>query len=109
MENTETYRVKVSTPNCFLIFRGKKLRTPVECHGVFEKELLLLKAQIKRGSLKHEIIKEKDVEEKNVKYLVIEKIEKRDEDIKVEELYDPNLNSDSIMDQLIAEEKVSKK
>jgi hypothetical protein len=99
----------VSAPNCFLIFRGKKLRTPVECHGVSEKELLLLKAQIKRGSLKHEIIKEKDVEEKDVKYLVIEKIEKRDEDIKVEELYDPDLNSNSIMDQLIAEEKVSKK
>lgn len=106
MENIVTYRVRVFTPNCFLIFRGKKLRTPVECHNVFEKELDLLKSQIKKDALKYEIIKEVDVEEKDVKPVVIRK---RDRDIKVEELYDPDIDSNSIMDQLIAEEKASKK
>jgi hypothetical protein len=106
MENIVTYRVKVFTPNCFLIFRGKKLRTPVECHDVFEKELDVLKAQMKKDSLKYEIIREVDVKEKDVKPLVIEK---RDIDIKVEELYNPDIDSNSIMDQLIAEEKASKK
>jgi hypothetical protein len=106
MENIVTYRVKVFTPNCFLIFRGKKLRTPVECHDVFEKELDVLKAQMKKDSLKYEIIREVDVKEKDVKPLVIEK---RDIDIKVEELYNPDIDSNSIMGQLIAEEKASEK
>lgn len=106
MENIVTYRVRVFTPNCFLIFRGKRLRTPVECHDVFEKELDFLKLQIKKDALKYEIIREVDVKEKDVKPLVIEK---RDKDIKVEELYNPDTDSNSIMDQLIEEEKASKK
>jgi len=104
MENDLTYRVKVFTPNSFLIFRGKKLRTPVECHNVFEKELDVLKLQIHRDSLKYEIVREIDIEEEYIEPLVVEK---RDKDVKVEELYDPDNDSNSIMDQLIAEEKVS--
>jgi len=106
MENDLTYRVKVFTPNSFLIFRGKKLRTPVECRNVFEKELPVLKLQIKRDSLKYEIIREVDITEEDVEALVVEK---RDKDVKVEELYDPDVDSNSIMDRLIAEEKVSEK
>ena len=106
MENIVTYRVKVFTPNCFLVFRGKRVRTPVECHNVFEKELPVLKAQIKKDALKYEIVEETDVEEPDIKVLVIEK---RDIDVKIEELYDVDPNSDSIMDQLIAEEKASEK
>ena len=106
MENDATYRVKVFTPNCFLIFRGKKLRSPVECRGVFEKELDVLKLQMQKGSFKYEIVNEADVIEKYIKPLVVEK---DDLDIKVEELYDPDVESDSIIDRLIAEEKVIKK
>ncbi len=107
MENDTTYRVKVFTPNCFLIFRGKKLRTPVECRGVFEKELDVLKLQMLKGSFKYEIINEVDVIETYIKPLVVEK---NDQDIKVEELYNPDVvESDSIIDRLIAEEKVTKK
>ncbi len=104
MENIVTYRVKVFTPNCFLVFRGKRVRTPVECHNVFEKELPVLKAQIKKDALKYEIVEETDAEEPDIKVLVIEK---RDIDVKIEELYEVDPNS--IMDQLIAEEKAFEK
>ena len=100
----ERYRVKVSGTNAFIIFRGKKLRTPVECHNVNENELRLLKAQFHKDALKHEIIKEVDVEEITVEPLVIEK---HDVDVKVEELYDPDVEHNSIMDRLIAEEKAT--
>lgn len=106
MENDVTYRVKVSTPNCFLIFRGKKLRTPVECCGVFEKELPVLKLQMKKGGFKYEIVNESDIIEKYIKPLVLDK---NDQDIKVEELYNSKDDYNSIIDQLIAEEKVIKK
>ena len=106
MENTLTYRVKVFTPNCFLVFRSKRLRTPVECHNVFESELEVLKTQIHRHALKYEIIKESDVDKKDVEPLVLEK---RDIDVKVEELYDPEVDSNSIMDTLIAEDKKASK
>ena len=106
MENALTYRVKVSTPNSFLVFRSKRLRTPVEFHNVFESELEVLKTQIHRHSLKCSIVKESDVEKKDVEPLVLEK---RDVDVKVEELYDPEIDSNSIMDKLIEEDKASKK
>jgi len=106
MENVVTYRIKIFTPNCFLIFRGKKIRTPVECRNVFENELDVLKMQILKDSLKYKIVMESDVEKKDVEPLVLEK---RDIDVKVEELYDPELDSNSIMDQLLAEEKANKK
>ena len=102
MENVVTYRVKVLTKNAFLIFRGKKLRTPVECHKVFERELPVLKTQMIKDALKFEILRECDVEEKMIEPLVIEK---RDKDVKVEELYDPDNEPNSIMDKLIEEEK----
>ncbi len=105
MEDVVTYRVKIFNANCFLVFRGKRLRTPVECHNVFESELDVLKLQILKDALKYEIVEEKNVVEKHVEPLVIEK---RDTDVKVEELYDPTVDSNSIMDQLIAEEKVKK-
>lgn len=103
MKNIVTYRVKVSSRNAILIFRGKKLRTPVECHNVFEHELPVLETQMAKDALQYEIVKESDiVEEKKVEPLVIEK---RDDDVKVEELYDPEEEPNSLMDQLIAEEK----
>ena len=105
MENAVTYRVRIFTPNCFLIFRGKKIRTPTECHNVFETELDVLKMQILKDSLKYQIVREEDAK-KDFKPTLLEK---RSIEVKVEELYDPNLDSDSIMDKLISEEKANKK
>ena len=102
--NMQKYRVRIFTRNAFLVFRGKKLRTPVECKNVFEHELPVLKLQIVKDALKHEIMSEADVEEKLSEPLVIEK---RDKDVKVEELYDPGVESNSIMDKLISEEKAN--
>jgi hypothetical protein len=102
MENNN-YRVKILTPNTFIIHRGKKLRTPVECRNVCEKDLVNLKSQILRGSLKHTIQKEND--DKDVIVMNPLVVEKNDGDIKVEELYDPENEPNSIMDRLISEEK----
>ena len=100
----QKYRVKIFTRNAFFVFRGKKIRTPVECRNVFEHELPVIKSQIVKGAFKFEIINEADVEEKVREPLVIEK---RDKDVKVEELYDPDVEHNSIMDKLIAEEKAN--
>ena len=102
MDNVVTYRVKVLTRNAVLIFRGKKLRTPVECHNVHERELDVLKMQMLQQSLKHEIIRESEIEEVPVEPLVLEK---RSEEVQVEELYDPEEEPSNLMDQLLAEEK----
>ncbi len=104
MENPVTYRVRIYTPNCFFIFRGKKIRTPVVCNNVFEHELDVIKMQMLKDSLKYDIVKESEIEVENYKPLTHKKA-----DIKIEELYDPDLDSDSIMDQLIAEEKADEK
>jgi len=105
MDNVVTYRVRVFSKNAFIIFRSKKLRTPVECHNVHEHELDVLKLQMTKDALKFQIIREADVLEKVIEPLIIEK---RDKDVKVEELYDPELESNSTMDKLIAEEKANK-
>ena len=99
----EKYRVKIISPNAKVIFRGKVLRTPVTCKGVYDSELTLLKGQIRRHSLKAEIVNEAEVKEEEIKPLIVEK---HDKDIKIEELYDPENEPNSIMDRLIAEEKV---
>lgn len=100
----QKYRVRIFTRNAFFVFRGKKLRTPVECRNVFEHELPVIKTQIVKDALKFEIVNEADVAEKVKEPLVIEK---RDRDVKVEELYDPDTEPNSIMDKLIAEEKAN--
>jgi len=105
MDNVVTYRVKVLSKNATIVFRNKKLRTPVECHNVFEHEIDVLKTQMIKDALKYEILREDEVEEKVVEPLVIEK---RDSDVKIEELYDPENEPNSIMDRLIAEEKANK-
>jgi hypothetical protein len=97
------YRVKILTPNTFIIHRGKKLRTPVECRNVCEKDLITIKSQILRGSLKHTIQNENDDKDMTIMNPIV--AEKNDGDIKVEELYDPENEPNSIMDRLISEEK----
>jgi len=105
MDNVVTYRVRVFSKHGFIVFRSKKLRTPVECHNVHEHELDVLKLQMTRDALKFEIIKEADVLEPVKEPLIIEK---RDKDVKIEELYDPGVEANSIMDKLIADEKANK-
>lgn len=103
MQNNVTYRVTVSSRNAFLNFRGKRLRTPVTCNGVYEHELPVLKAQFIKDGLQYDITNESDVIETPVEPLVIEK---RDDDVKVEELYVPEEDtSNSLMDKLIQEEQ----
>ena len=98
----EKYKVKIVSPNAKIVFRGKVLRTPVTCLGVYESELSVLRSQIRRHALKAEIINEAELNEEDIKPFVIEK---RDKDIQIEELYDPDNEPNSIMDRLIAEEK----
>jgi hypothetical protein len=110
MDNLVTYRVKVFTRNAILIFRGKKIRTPVECHNVHERELPVLKTQMLQNSLKFEVTPENEINEVRAEPLVVEK---REEEVKVEELYIPEVEElyipeeepNNLMDQLIAEEK----
>jgi len=105
MENVLTYRVKVFTKNAFIIFRGKRIRTPVDCYGVFDHELPLLKLQMSKDALKFSITKESVIKETIIEPLVIEKC---DEDVKIEELYDPDIENNSIMDRLLSDEKARK-
>lgn len=105
MDNVVTYRVRVFSKSAKIVFRGKQLRTPVECHKVHEHELDVLKLQMAKDDLKYQIIKESDVLEKVNEPLIVEK---RDKDVKVEELYDPEVEPNSIMDKLISEEKANK-
>jgi len=105
MDNAVTYRVKVLTRNAFLIFRGKKLRTPVICHKVYERELDIIKTQMIKDGLEYEIIEENKIapEEIPVEPLVIEK---QDEDVKVEELYiEEEDKPNTLMEKLLAEEQ----
>ena len=88
MDNVVTYRVRVFSKGAFIVFRSKRLRAPVECHNVHEHELDVLKLQMAKGDLKYQIVREADVLEKVTEPLIIEK---RDKDVKVEELYDPEL------------------
>ncbi len=104
MDGDVTYRVKIYTPNCFFIFREKKIRTPVVCHNVFGHELDLIRMQLHRGSLEYDIVKESEIEHEKSTPITHKKT-----DIKIEELYDPKLDSDSIMGRLIAEEKADEK
>jgi len=96
----QTYTVEISTGNSKIFFRGRTLRTPVKCQGVFEQELDSLKYQIHAHDLVSTIKKEdEDIVSK------INIVNKNDSDILVEDLYDSSELGDSILDNLLKEEK----
>jgi len=51
----ETYKVKILTPGHFIVFRGKRFRSPVTISNVYKRELEFVNAQIRMHSLKFEI------------------------------------------------------
>lgn len=60
----KTNIVTVSTPGHILVFRGKRIRTPVRFEKVTKEELALLENQCRRSLLKYEIYKEIPEEKK---------------------------------------------
>lgn len=129
-----TYKVKIISPNAKIIFRGKLLRTPVVCKNVYEKEMPFMKLQIHKSSLKYEITNsdDEDYKDTNINVSIAEKhvsepkvfeaikpevivkaedvkIEKKsNEEIEIEEFYDPSVEQNSLIDRLIEAEKVGK-
>jgi len=106
MQANTTYTVRVLTGNAKVFFRHKKLRTPVILNGVFEKELNVIKTQLKKENLKYTIDSEPSFEE-NFVYKEQTPIEEDslNEEVKIEELYDSEEEPNSIMDRLLKEEK----
>jgi len=49
----DVHKIKITTPGHFIIFTGKKIRTPVVFDKVSEPDLLLLKNQIRQQNLKY--------------------------------------------------------
>ena len=58
--------IKILTPGHFLIFGGKKVRTPVLFTNVKEEDFLLLKNQIRQQNLEYIVddVKENDIDKK---------------------------------------------
>jgi len=96
----QTYTVEISSGNSKIFFRGRNLRTPVKCQGVFEQELASLKSQINANALASTIKKEDEDIKSQVNI-----VNKKDSDILVEDLYDSSKLGDSILDNLLKEEK----
>jgi len=47
------HKIKITTPGHFIIFAGKKIRTPVVFEKISDQDLLLLKNQIRQQNLKY--------------------------------------------------------
>lgn len=100
----ETYRVKFITLGHMLIFRNKRVRTPVTFDHVKEEELSLLKSQALSSMLHYEIKKESEMIKNDA---VIEELELNNEDIEdieIEELLSENEPS-TILEKLLYENK----
>lgn len=101
----QLYTIKIHTTNSMIFFRGRRLRTPVTCYGVFEKELDSLKLQIKSNALKYDISIDSKDEPDFIYKEEIPILKETNNDIKIEELEDQSEKNNSILDQLLKEEK----
>ena len=85
------HKIRITTPGHFVLFAGKKLRTPVIFEKVSEENLLLLKSQIRQQNLKYIL----DDEESYVN-------EKQKEQVaRVEELYSSDQEEKSVLRKLL--------
>ena len=102
MGNKTMYRVKITSPNHFIIHKSKQVRTPAEFINVYEHELTSLKSQIYRLSLDYTVTKENDSIEDIIEDVPITESRK---EVQIEELYNKEVDKPvTIMDKLIAEE-----
>lgn len=86
------HTVKILTAGHFIIFGGKKVRTPVLFKNVKDEDLLLLKNQIRQQNLTYIL---DDVQENNVDKKLGEK------KINIEELYPGDGENKSILKKLL--------
>lgn len=100
----EKYNIRVLTHNSIIIHRNKKVRTPAEFLNLTEADFNLLVSQIRANSLNYEVFDEKKITLKSKKPFVI----KDNKEVRVEELYDPKKEPNTIMEKLIADNKMEK-
>jgi len=62
------HKIRITTPGHFVLFAGKKLRTPVIFEKVSEENLLLLKSQIRQQNLKYILDDEESYVNEKQKY-----------------------------------------
>jgi vacuolar-type H+-ATPase subunit I/STV1 len=86
------HKVKITTPGHFIIFNGKKTRTPVLFKNVKEEDLLLLKNQIRQQNLKYYL--DDDIETPQEQKLSQKKVN-------IEELYNENDSNKSTLKKLL--------
>lgn len=86
------HKIKITTPGHFIVFNGKRARTPVLFTNVKDEDLLLLKNQIRQQNLKYVL---DDEIENNVDKKLSEK------KVNVEELYSGDEGSKSILKKLL--------
>lgn len=87
----ETHKLKILTPGHFIVFNGKKLRTPIVFEKISVDDLLYLKSQIRQQNLKYSI----DDEEARLTQKPIEKPSN------VEKSYSENSDDKSILSKLL--------
>jgi hypothetical protein len=85
------HKLKITTPGHFLVFNGKKLRTPIVFEKITEDDLLFLKSQIRQQNLKYTL----DDEEPKLTQKLKEKT------TSVEELYSKDSSEKSILGKLL--------
>lgn len=85
------HKIKITTPGHFIIFAGKKIRTPVLFEKVTEPDLLLLKNQIRQQNLKYILDDAEPVSETKLK----------EKSTNIEELYSSSEDNKSILKKLL--------
>lgn len=101
------YEVRILTSNSKVFFRNKLLRTPVTCSRVTEKELDLLKNQIKTNNLEYQVSYDQ-TPGNNQNFIYSEQtpiVINDEEEIVIEELYESEVDSLSTMDRLLKDDK----
>ena len=86
------HKVKITTPGHFIIFNGKRTRTPVLFTNVKDDDLLLLKNQIRQQNLKYCI--DDEIGDINNKKL-------NEKKVNIEELYSNDDGNKSILKKLL--------
>ena len=102
--NDENYRVHVLTGNHSLFFKNRQVRTPAEFSNITKQELRLLESQIKKHDLKYTIALQQQDEDEIIEPSTSFIIEK-DKEVVIDHLHVEERKNQSILDQLINDEK----
>lgn len=100
----ETYKVKILTPGHFIVFRGRRTRSPVTFFNVYKKELDFLEMQVRRSLLKWQV----ELDLKLNKTVPIQELKEPEinEDLSTEEFLNSKSEGDfSILESLLSEDK----